>query len=381
MNPHHREAEQAVFDAERSLRNGDRASALAHLQRAALAEERALRLVGQGKPRTKGVLGVSAVSLAFRAENYEHGLRMAYNLLADEEIDPSARNQLRELADVLEAAIRKPIGGIGSTQSIDLVLMGRVIGKGVAPADIFSDYVQGIQNVIYRLAEHLEGSSLRKRGQPVSRIRDSFQALITEPVAGSFRFSIQLQGAAQLSLLPDLPTPIGVTAKLFEVIGTLDPIGQREWAISLQKAIPDASYREVILKILRNVIPDGIRISSTELSASIDGQLQKRVLHRGYVESIRRVLEAEAKPSPGPPEEIRGRLRAVHLDNNWLIVDLEDGEPRRCEIAREVYDDQIGPLLNREVRIRGYWDGHRRFNLLDVELETGNADIYPPVSR
>lgn len=48
---------------------------------------------------------------------------------------------------------------------------------------------------------------------------------------------------------------------------------------------------------------------------------------------------------------LRGKLRAPHLDKDWLEVVVE-GEPRLITGAGEFVDDVIGPMVNQEVTVR-----------------------------
>lgn len=48
---------------------------------------------------------------------------------------------------------------------------------------------------------------------------------------------------------------------------------------------------------------------------------------------------------------LRGKLRALHLDKDWLEV-VVGGEPRLITGAGEFVNDVIGPMVNQEVRVR-----------------------------
>jgi len=61
----------------------------------------------------------------------------------------------------------------------------------------------------------------------------------------------------------------------------------------------------------------------------------------------------------------------LHLDNKWLEIHLEGGGAQRCETPVDVLDDVVGPMVNKNVSITGYWSrkrGTRRFFLDDIEL-------------
>jgi hypothetical protein len=61
----------------------------------------------------------------------------------------------------------------------------------------------------------------------------------------------------------------------------------------------------------------------------------------------------------------------LHLDKRWLEIHLEGGGAQRCETPEDVLDDVVGPMVNKNVKIAGFWSrkrGNRRFFLDDIEL-------------
>lgn len=81
--------------------------------------------------------------------------------------------------------------------------------------------------------------------------------------------------------------------------------------------------------------------------------------------------------SPHYPEEtnkeieIRGTLRALHLDRDWLEVALKNGSRQRIHIAHEILDDVVGPMVNQAVLVRGLKvSGTGEVRLIDIELDS-----------
>lgn len=64
----------------------------------------------------------------------------------------------------------------------------------------------------------------------------------------------------------------------------------------------------------------------------------------------------------------------MNLDAKWLRVVQSSGQPLRCQIAGEILDDVIGPMLNRQVVVRGKWSSTDRFRLEDIELDRSAED-------
>ena len=46
-------------------------------------------------------------------------------------------------------------------------------------------------------------------------------------------------------------------------------------------------------------------------------------------------------------------LRALHLDQKWLELILPKGEHEKCFTLPDMLDDVAGPMVNREVVVRG----------------------------
>jgi hypothetical protein len=66
------------------------------------------------------------------------------------------------------------------------------------------------------------------------------------------------------------------------------------------------------------------------------------------------------------PGELRGVLRAVHLDEDWLEVVVQ-GQPTRVFDVGEAVDDHVGPLVNHEVTVQIVRTGRGRILFRDIE--------------
>ena len=67
---------------------------------------------------------------------------------------------------------------------------------------------------------------------------------------------------------------------------------------------------------------------------------------------------------------IRGVLRAVHLDQDWLEIATTDVPPQHVHIdeAGDVLDDVIGPMVNRKVLVSAIRRGQKHI-YRDIELD------------
>ena len=80
------------------------------------------------------------------------------------------------------------------------------------------------------------------------------------------------------------------------------------------------------------------------------------------------------KPSETPKDAestevvLRGVLRAVHLEKDWLELYVND-EPVRISGVVETVDDVIGPLVNHSVVVHASRDSKGTYIFRDIELE------------
>ena len=100
---YHRESELLASDAEIALHRGDGEQARALYNKAAEAEVNALREVEDDKPRTYGITAVSAVSLYFKAAEWQAARNLAHRCLGSERLPGFAYRKLDDLLDSINA--------------------------------------------------------------------------------------------------------------------------------------------------------------------------------------------------------------------------------------------------------------------------------------
>lgn len=85
--------------------------------------------------------------------------------------------------------------------------------------------------------------------------------------------------------------------------------------------------------------------------------------------NIRRALKTEQGEPQGTAaetEELRGTLRAVHLDRDWIDV-MVDGVQTHIDGLQDEIDDVIGPMVNKQVVVRVTRSGGK-CQYVDIEL-------------
>ena len=94
---HHRTSEQFASQAEAAVNDGRQQDARALYSRAAKAEGTALQELDGSKARTLGASAVSAVSLHYKAEEFDHAREQALRWLKHDSMPEFAADQLRGL--------------------------------------------------------------------------------------------------------------------------------------------------------------------------------------------------------------------------------------------------------------------------------------------
>jgi hypothetical protein len=137
----------------------------------------------------------------------------------------------------------------------------------------------------------------------------------------------------------------------------------------LKDVVPNDGYRETFLKMARNLAPRGKVFDQIEVRGA--GDREPVVLSVGSRKLIAETLRGPAHTSAAEAADeetiLRGVLRALDLDKDWLDI-VVDGERKRVTGVGEVVDDLIGPMVNHEVSVRT----HRKRNALtfiDIEQD------------
>jgi hypothetical protein len=379
----HLSSQRAASDAEVLLRKGESDAARASYVTAAQHEVVALQATSIDEPRTRGILAVSSVSLFYKGGDLDQAEVQAHSLLGRRDLPEFARTQLRELLGVIWE--ERALQGMGRQYSGETVLIsvrGNEVGVGRAPVPLVVQHIEGIQSLLYRITEWLDDIPFRTKGAPSERVRELCQPWVSEPQAGSYRFSVRFVQPTQLRLFTGVTeyeavkeaiSPTQITDWLFRLIRAISPSAATlEEPNQVDQLIPDKQYKQALLKLARNIVPDGHRVKEIEFATQRADVTERVLFHAGARYRIRDNLDVD-EPI-GLSGEVTGTLRAVHLDKGWLDVVKEDGQPQRCWIKGEVLDDVVGPMLNKKVLVWGGWTAKMgRFNLVDIELNPAAA--------
>jgi hypothetical protein len=87
-------------------------------------------------------------------------------------------------------------------------------------------------------------------------------------------------------------------------------------------------------------------------------------------ENIKRTLPT-APEVPHQRIQLKGILRAVHLDKDWLELTVR-GQPEqhiRIDHTGDIIDDNVGPMINRPVIVDVLGSAAGRYRFQDIQAE------------
>ena len=238
--------------------------------------------------------------------------------------------------------------------------------RGGAPLDLILEKAQAIENIFYRVVEYLKDMPLRKRGPPSRDLQQRYRPWLFQSVPGSYQFSVALQRPPQGELFDDTyPAPEVITDKFLHILRA----ASEEPDSGLQSLVHSNEYRETFLRMTRNLAPTGKSFGEMEIKMIEDSQsVVLRPASRKLIsDALRRPASDNPRDSLKNEQLLRGGLRALDLDNDWLEVST-DGKPVKVKGVGETVDDVIGPMVNHNVVVRAMRK-RRSYSFIDIEQE------------
>lgn len=363
-----RESEELAASAHVAKRNGDGEKSKDNFYKAALLEQKAVALVGGDKPRTLGILSVSAAALYYKADKIYDAELAAHTSLSRQGLPEFAKQQLKEMLQTIwnRKAQQATDVQFEDGQVIVSVKGGEVVSGG-APLDLILSKVQTIQSMFLRTAEMLKHVPFRKRGPPTKPIQEGFKPWLFQAVPGSYQFVVAVQKPIQDDLYPEtLVGPKALTEKFLEILQA----STDESLVTLEKAVPDSEYRNTFLKLTRNLAPNGKRFETLQIrNAMENGEVTLSVQSRKLINVHLTPVAELTRSVIAPTETISGVLRALDLEHDWLEVVDDSGSPIRVNGVGDIVDDTIGPMVNHRVSVKVSNVGIGKFKFLDIEQE------------
>jgi hypothetical protein len=341
---------------------------------AAEEESQALKeLDPSEKQRTFGITIVSATSLWYKAHEYQEAKRTAYIGLVNENLPKFAEAEIQDLLQYIWNEEARKNAGVDFTEGEVLIsVSGGVVVVGGAPLELILRKVDEVSKIFYRTIEFVLDRPFRLHGAPSLDIQEQFKPWLFQAPAGSYQFAVRVERPKQMSLFPDaLPKVDKITEKFLNIIKA----SVEETDENLVKLVPNIDYRNTFLKLTRNLAPTGKQFEKLEINAPYDPKSRPIVLIPESREFINKSIK---KPKTDFTEELeektiqlRGVLRGLQLDKDWLDID-EEGDPLkpiRILNVTEAIDDVIGPMVNRRVIVDVIEKTKGKYYYKDIQME------------
>lgn len=361
----HQVSERLASDAQAALLQGRHAQACELYAQAADAEDKALGTLDPSKTRTIGISAVSAASLYYKAANLARAEEVAGHWLGFATLPGFAREQLRSLLQSIWAEqVRQGTDTTFARGQVLISVRGGEIVRGGAPLDLIVDKVKIIQSILHRTTEFIGGLALRKRGGPSQDIRETCRPWLFQAEPGSYQFAVAIQERRQLDMLRELPSSENISECFLQFLR----LGIEDPDEGFSEIVPDVEYRDTFLKLTRNLAPTGTACDSLEVRSSDQSQaIELDSTVRNNLNDTIRALRTDRAAPASREESLRGILRAVHLDKDWLELSV-DTQPIQVNKVGDQVDDLIGPMINKPVVVHATTDGNR-YEFLDIEPE------------
>ena len=335
---HHRLSEQCASQAEACLREGRAEEARGHYARSAEAEERALGELDLSKTKTYGITAVSTASLYFKARRLADAERVAIASMGFDRLPPFARQQLRDIVQVVWVENVRQSADLPFAGEIIVSMDGGDVVSGGAPLHPVLDKVKTLGSFVHRTAEFMNDTAHRTHGAPSKLIQNAFRPWIFNAPPGSFQIAVAIQGSRDNALHV---RDEDVTDCILNVL-RLSCTGSDE---AFTKAVPSSEYRETFMRLARDLAPSGRVFETLRVKAA--GERQAIVLDPGTRRHLSARIERLEKSRQSA--SYCGTLRAVHLDKDWLVVDVRGQRVRVHGVGEQV--DAIGRLINKLVTV------------------------------
>lgn len=363
----HAESERLASEAEFEARRKDITAARVLYGKAADAENQALLEVDHNKSRTLGITAVSAASLWFKARAFKKAAQLCYLMLSRGDMPDFAATQLQSLIQAIWIEESKQEADVAFLPGqVNFSIKGGEVVVGGAPMDLIVDKVKAIQSIFYRTIEESQGMELRKRGDPKREVQDACRAWLFQMPPGSYQFSVAIQEPPQRDFFKATVDPDLIAERFLGVLRASvsdDPA-------QLEALVLDPAYRSAFLKLARNLAPTGKTFGQLEVSSAMGGERVALLPeNRKALSSAIKRLNPKPLSDPTTVEEtLRGVLRAVNLDKDWIEVSSDAGTHHINGLA-EALDDLIGPMVNRRVVVRVLRDSMSKYKFEDIELD------------
>lgn len=207
---------------------------------------------------------------------------------------------------------------------------------------------------------------LRPRGAPARDIQESCRPWLFQAAPGSYQFSVAIQEPLQRDFFKEDMRPDMVARQFLRIIQAAASQDQTQ----LETVVPKPDYRNVFLKLSRNLAPTGKSFGSIEFQTPTSEEpiVLTPEARTTINQTLKKNRPVDVSDSPGTDDEFIGVLRAVDLDKDYLDVAVAD-QHLHVEGLGDAMDDVIGPMVNKRVRVNVIRKASGPLRFRDIELD------------
>lgn len=375
---YHRRSEELATSAQVAITSHEFKQAEQLYIDAAKAEMNAYASLEPTKSRTLGITAVSAASLLFKGRDFARAQSFIHKCLATQNMPPFAVEQLQSLLQTIWSEESRDRSGIEFIRGEVLVsIRGGEVVYGGAPLDLILNKVEEVGKLFYRTIEMLMGRDFRRRGAPSLEVQEQCKPWLFQAPAGSYQFAVRVQKPKQLSLFPNgLPEVEEITQKFLDIVEAGSQGDQEQLAVIIpdEQYIDAPKYRDAFLRLTRNLAPSPSNNSfqQLEIKSSDNVDSTPLVLVQSSREAINRAIKKEKLAKEALSDEyesisLRGVLRGLQLDKDWIEVSVDGSSSVKIYETGDVIDDVVGPMVNRRV-IVDVLQSEERYLYRDIQL-------------
>lgn len=343
FNDIHNEAMDATFYALRARRRGDDGVAQALFTKALKLELAALDVMGDVGEPIYSMTYRSAATLALDCKDFRLAEKLASKALAG---DPPS-DLAWELREVLEQAMLQGhlrLDGIELAEDeLQMSLAGAKIGPGLAPIGDFVGRVNGMRKLILKVWNYVNAQEQSENGSPESRRSVSPDIFISPIRTGSVAVTLKVGGPSQTGLMQvGGGGVVGPTLDAIETVATSD-------VEELAAAYPEDTYRRELVRLVRDIAPDGVKVAQVGFTAVSAGN--ERTFPLTTTKKELSGLNQRTTPEERV-ETVTGALLFVdgtRTNNLSIQIVQPGGAKRRIKVPVGMMDDIVRPLWGKAV--------------------------------
>jgi hypothetical protein len=358
----YQESQDLIADAESALRAGDVEGARSLFRQAGMLQETVLASLPEERVRTRSVFALGVASLYYRANALDEAERAAHRFLADGWLHEHSRLALTDLlVRIWNERLAAEAGEQLSGEAFSVTLRGGHVLYGLAPVEVADAMTKNAITYVRRMAAWCNNEQFTVPApDPTRGLSETYRALQRQPMAASYRVDIHLaQAQLALPLAGADAAPPASPARIIDESTAFARSVTAHDVDAVRDLVDDASYRGALVRLVRQLVPNGRTVREVELRNSAEPRERAVCLrseHRKRINKLVHELGPPSEPTSGE-QRLRGVLRAVNLNTGILQVDRAEG-PAKFEIT-EVLHDIVGPMLNKPVVVRAYLPRHR----------------------